>query len=1043
MSSPPALIVGIGASAGGLAAFKGFLRHTPPDTGMAFVLVQHLDPHHKSLLVELLGAESPIAVVAAKDGVAVKRDCVFVIPPDATLTIKDGILRLVTPAPVREHRRPIDSFFMSLAEDCGERAVGIVLAGVGTDGTIGIKAIKELGGLTLAQAEHDAIAMQGMPSSAAATGLVDHVVAVEGMPTELIAYHKHITVVAEKKDGNGHRKDLQEHVGSITSLLRRRSDHDFSGYKETTLLRRIQRRMQVLHIDTAPGYIDRLKTDQGEVEALFRELLIGVTQFFRDPEAFEALKSTAIVPLLNRKDKGEPIRVWVPGCSTGEEVYSLAILLREVLQERDDNRAVIIFGTDIDTNAVAVARTGRYRREASGLSPERLAKWFVKGGPEYYPTTDIRETCVFSTHSLVKDPPFSRLDLISCRNVLIYLEEELQDRLMRMFHYALSPDGFLFLGSAESASRNSRLFTAVDMKHRILRCRNAGAALPAFQPQGMSVLPSTAPPVRRHPGQDRTDKAVGRVMHQYAPAYFVIDGNHEISRFSGAETGAYLEPSEGPANLNLFNILRKDLRPAVRAAINQALADGRTTVNDNLTIRIDGKPRPLTLIVEPIGGDNGTKAPNGCVVAFRDTSPPIGAAPDAPTTANDAHTRSLEQELRATKVQLQAATDELEVRIQDMRATTEEFQAVNEELQSANEELETSREEMQSVNEELQTINSELNNKNDQLTRLNTDMQNLLDSTQIATVFLDEDLRIRHFTPALTHLFPLRDADRGRPITQIVTGLEYTDLQADVKAVQTDGSVVERDLALKSGEQMFIMRIRPYRTPKNTVEGIVITFVDITERKRAEERQQLLSGELQHRTNNLLALIQSVAEQSLTGGQSLDQARRAFTARLLALANANALLMKSDWEGASLEDLIVRELASFVSRATIEGPRVLLDTDAAQGFALIIHELATNAAKHGAISTPAGRVTIRWSVEVRGDASVFSFSWRESGGPRVPPPTREGYGTRLLKNAISGADVTVNIEYPAEGVHYTIEALLADIASSPGGDEEDLSAVSL
>ena len=502
---PSALVVGIGASAGGLAAFKRFLASTPADTGMAFVLVQHLDPHHKSLLVELLGAHSPIPVVTAKDGLAVKENCVFVIPPDATLTIKDGVLRLTTPAPAREHRRPIDTFFTSLAEDCGERAVGIVLAGVGSDGTIGIRTIKEHGGLTLAQAEVDATAMLGMPSNAVATGLVDHVVPVEAMPGKLTDYHRHLIKVAKKKDGDGHRRDLHEHLEKITSLLHARSEHDFSGYKEATLMRRVQRRMQVLHIDSAAGYLERLRTDKGEIEALFRELLIGVTQFFRDPQAFEALKTRAVVPLLSAKGEGEPIRIWVPGCSTGEEAYSIAILLRETLEERHAGREVTIFGTDIDANAVAIARAGRYRKETSGLSPERLERWFVRAGDDYCPVAEIRNMCVFSTHSLVKDPPFSKLDLISCRNVLIYLEEELQDRLMRTFHYALLPGGYLFLGTAEGVTRNSRLFTALDKKNRILQRRDAGGALPEFQPQGVPALQLPSAPTRRRIGrrQDR------------------------------------------------------------------------------------------------------------------------------------------------------------------------------------------------------------------------------------------------------------------------------------------------------------------------------------------------------------------------------------------------------------------------------------------------------------------------------------------------------------------------------------------------------------
>lgn len=728
----PRLVVGIGASAGGLAAFKSFLASTPADIGMAFVLVQHLAPAYKSILVELLGAQSRLPVVAASDGEKVRENCVYVIPPDSTLTIQDGVLQLVSPAPAREHRRPIDTFFTSLAEDCGERAVGIVLAGVGSDGTVGIRSIKEYGGLTLAQAEFDATALQGMPSSAVATGLVDQVMPVEAMPDKLIAYHKHMVEVANSKDGDGNRQDLQEHLGSIISVLHARSTHDFKGYKEPTLMRRIQRRMQVLHIETATDYIERLRTDAAEITALFQELLIGVTQFFRDPDAFEALKVTALIPLLGVKADDDSIRVWVAGCSTGEEVYSMAILIRETLQDRR-LREIKIFGTDIDPNAVTVARSGRYRNGVVGLSPERLKRWFVKDGVNYSPVPEIRDMCVFSTHSLVKDPPFSKLDLISCRNVMIYLGEDLQERLMRTFHYALRTGGYLFLGAAESVTRSSRLFTPLDKKYRVLQRRDRGPSLPAVQPSvNLASLPGPPTPTRRPFAEDRTDKAVERLMKHYAPAYFVIDRNHEITRFSGAETGNYIEPTQGSASLNLFSILYKTLRPAVRAAVNKALESGRRVINENLTIRKDGQVRALALIVEPIGGDTIAKTGAACVVAFRDSSPLNGLdATEVVVSTSDANAQALERELLGTKTQLQAATDELETRIEDMKSTTEEFQAVNEELQSSNEELETAKEEMQSVNEELQTINAELNSKNDLLIRLNSDMQNLLESTQI------------------------------------------------------------------------------------------------------------------------------------------------------------------------------------------------------------------------------------------------------------------------------------------------------------------------
>src|SRR6185295_130995 len=543
-----------------------------------------------------------------------------------------------------------------------------------------------------------------------------------------------------------------------------------------------------------------------------------------------------------------------------------------------------------------------------------------------------------------------------------------QSRLLRTFHYALLPGGYLFLGTAESITRNSRLFTALDKKNRILQRRDAGGGLPEFQPQGVPALQLPSTPPRRPSTEHRTDKAVARVMQHYAPAYFVIDRNHDITRFSGAETGHYLEPSQGAANLNLFSILHKTLRPAVRAAVIQAVADGVRTVNDNLTMRIDGQARALTLIVEPIGGESGAKSSAACVVAFRD-APPTTAPHKTPQAGSDANVEALENELRATKGQLQAAIDELETRIEDMRSTTEEFQAVNEELQSSNEELET--------------LNGEVNSKNELLTRLNSDMQNLLDNTQIATVFLDQELRIRYFTPAITQLFPVQDSDRGRSLPHIVSDVDYTALRSDVEKVQRDREVLERDLVLKNGSLHFIMRIRPYLTPENIPSGVVITFVEITERKRAEEQQQLLGRELQHRTNNLLAVIQSIAGLSLSGTHSLAQAREALTARLHALANANAVLVEANWQGASLKAVIDRELASFVSRASIEGPQIELIPSATQAFALAIHELATNAAKHGALSTPGGKVAIRWSGEERAESPSFSFSWQESGGPPV------------------------------------------------------------
>ncbi len=463
----PPLIVAIGASAGGLTAFKMFFSKMPADSGMAFVLVQHLDPNLKSLLVEIIARHTAMPVAEAENGVRVAANTVTIIPPNATLTIKSGILRVERPAPPRSDRWPINSFFSSLAEDQGENAVCIVLSGTGSDGTMGVSAIKEHGGLAMAQSEYDHVAMSGMPESAAATGLVDFVLHAEEMPAKLLQYYRHLNDVASRKSADGLRLDAPDHLVTITGLLRARLGHDFSRYKTNTIIRRIQRRMQVLEIDTMSAFIERLRRDPAQLDSLFADMLIGVTQFFRDPEAFTALQVIGLPLILKDKGNGDSIRIWVPGCSTGEEVYSIAILLREMLDRAGITAKVQIFGTDIDETAVATARAGRYSKTMLGLSPERIARWFADDTDSCCVVKEIREICVFSIHSLVKDPPFSKLDLISCRNILIYLNGEVQEVVIRAFHYALRPDGILFLGPSEGVTRNGGQFNSLDAKHRI------------------------------------------------------------------------------------------------------------------------------------------------------------------------------------------------------------------------------------------------------------------------------------------------------------------------------------------------------------------------------------------------------------------------------------------------------------------------------------------------------------------------------------------------------------------------------------------------
>lgn len=816
------LIVGVGASAGGLAAFKTLFSLLPADSAMAFVLVQHLAPQHNSMLVDLLRPHSAMPIVEAEDGMPVSRNHVYVIPPDATLTIAGRVLRVARPAPARAQRRPIDTFFCSLAEQQGECAVAVVLSGVGSDGSLGVRAIKEHGGFTLAQAEIDHQAMSGMPLSAAATGLVDHVVPIEEMPEKLLAYRRHLEEVASRKDGEGVRQDTRDHLVELAALLRARTGHDFRGYKEGTLARRVQRRMQVRHLDSVASYLELLRSDPVELDNLFGDLLISVTEFFRNPEAFDALAANVIPKILAGKGPDDPVRIWVPGCATGEEVYTIAIIMREAMSARD--RRIVIFGTDIDAPAIAVARASKFGKQPFGLSAERFDRWFVKDGDHYCPIKEVRDLCVFSVHSVIKDPPFSRLDLISCRNLLIYLNNDVQHRVMETFHYSLNPEGYLFLGPSESATRDAKLFTVIDKKRRILQRRDVSASIPKFSIAAAGPTLPMAPQAKM--ADDGVDKRARRVLEPFSPAYFVIDGRDEIIRFSGPGTGHYLEPSSGAASLSLFAILKRNLRQPVRAALEEAREHHRSVVQHGLNVRIDGRTRAATLIVEPVGE---TREAGTCVVAFREIVSEALSESAVSVAPGDANVQALELELRDTQAQLQDAINDLELHIEEAKSASEEYQSVNEELQSSNEELETAKEEMQSLNEELQTVNAELFSKNDMLTRLNSDIHNLMDSTEIAIVFLDQNLRVKNFTPAIADIFPLQEGDRGRPLSHIVSRLIDTDLTDDLITVQRSHVIVEREMQIQKNGQVstLLMRARPYRTVNNRIDGIVVTFVDI------------------------------------------------------------------------------------------------------------------------------------------------------------------------------------------------------------------------
>ncbi|HEY0334369.1 MAG TPA: chemotaxis protein CheB [Stenotrophomonas sp.] len=851
---PSLMVVGIGASAGGLEAFTAFFTALGDVPGMAFVLVSHLPSDHVSLLPELIGRSTPLVVTEAADAAQVEDGHVYIIPSDATLTIVDGALQLSKPAPPRQYRFPIDSFFASLAQDQGDNAVAIVLSGAGSDGARGLSAVKEAGGLTLAQAGADHYAISGMPASAVATGLVDNVLPVTEMPARLRAHAEHLAFARRQKGPDGARQDMSAHLQTISGLLRTGVGHDFSQYKEKTLVRRIQRRMQVVQVDGVEGYIEYLKQNPRELDSLFRELLIGVTEFFRDPEAFEAFQNLAVPALLADRNAADIIRVWVPACATGEEAYSIAITLAEALGQRRGGPKVQIFATDIDDRAINAARSGRFQAPLAGVSAERLERWFIQDGEHYVVVKPIREMVVFSPHSAIKDPPFSRLDLISCRNLLIYMNSDLQEQLIRTFHYALRPGGVLLLGPSESLGRNTALFSVLDKKHRLYTRRVDGRSnLPIAAPKRLAGMEATTRIITARQGglEDPIDRNARRVLEKYAPAYVVIDSNHDILRFSG-DTGRYLGPSSGAASLNLFGLLNKGLRGPARTAVQQAIIRQNTVIQEGQVSGANGERVPVRLIAEPIfdqeeGITDRRATTQLCMLVFRELAAPVHAlsegSPNGRRLRGEAgRMRELELDLATTREQLHTAIDELETANEEMKSANEEYQSVNEELQSSNEELETSKEEMQSINEELQTVNVELNSKNEALARLNSDLHNLLESTQIATLFLDSSLHVSGFTPAISDLFHLREGDHGRPITEITARIPYPQLKHDVKQVLRTLAMVERVLHGGVNEAVYLLRMRPYRTTDNVIDGVVLTFIDITERQQHEYARARLAS---------------------------------------------------------------------------------------------------------------------------------------------------------------------------------------------------------
>ena len=857
-AAPPAAsfpIVGIGASAGGLEALEQFLKGVPPASGLAFVVVQHLDPHHKGILVELLQRSTPLPVRQITDRMTVEPDHVYVIPPNRDLSILHGVLHLLEPAAPRGLRLPIDYFLRSLAADRQERSIGVILSGMGSDGTLGLRAIKERAGAVFVQSPASA-KFDGMPRSAIDAGLADRVAAAEDLAGQIVAYQRHVPLLNARPDAPLPDTE-QSGLEKVVLLLRAHTGHDFSLYKKSTLYRRIERRMGLHQLAKIADYVRYLRENPQEGELLFKELLIGVTSFFRDPPVWEQLKTEVLPALLAARPAGAMLRAWVPACSTGDEAYSLAMVFREAVEQAQQRSgkathwSLQVFATDLDKDAIDKARNGVYTANiAADVTGARLDRFFVQTERGWRVGKEIREMVIFAPQNLVMDPPFTKLDLLSCRNLLIYLEADLQKKLLPLFHYSLNPGGVLVLGSAETTGRAGEMFDAVVGKTRIYR-RKTGvlppdlAEFPAAYAQRRADGPAAHGPARslaEPPPAEPNLQALtdALVLRRFAPAAVLATAHGDLV-YTSAKTGKYLEPATGKANLNLFAMAREGLASPLLEAFARAVRQQVTVVLTGLQVGSNGGTHTVDVTVQLL---SEPAALSGMVlVVFTDIAAAAkpGAAPDkAPGRTRKAGVgvgaellAAQTEETARAREELQAARNEMQISQEELKSTNEELQSTNEELQSTNEELTTSKEEMQSMNEELHTVNQELTFKVDELSLASDDMSNLLNSTDIATLFLDNELKVRRFTTQAAGVIKLLPGDAGRPVTDLVSVFDSPMLADDAREVLR--SLVAREVRVPTHDGRWLrVRTMPYRTQDNRIDGVVITFTDISVSKALE-----------------------------------------------------------------------------------------------------------------------------------------------------------------------------------------------------------------
>jgi two-component system, chemotaxis family, CheB/CheR fusion protein len=865
------MVVGMGASAGGIRALQSFLRALPARPGIVFVVILHLSPEHESNLAQVLQAHTAMPVSQVRGRVPMEVDHVYVIPPNQDLKMTDGHLILADVETPRGRRAPIDVFFRTLAEVHPD-GIGMLLSGGGTDGTVGLKAIKEHGGLVMVQSPEEAD-VETMPRSAIATGLVDFILPVADLAAKLLELRQYGLSIQRHEPPEALPEGEEEVRQTILRLLQAHTGHDFSGYKPATVLRRLERRMRVAQVETLSTYLGYLRRHPPEAQALLKDLLISVTRFFRDPHAFEALQAQVIPRLFAGKGPGDEVRVWIPGCATGEEAYSMAMLLLETAATLKAPPHLQVFASDLDEDALVYAREGLYPQAITAdVSEARFQRFFVQEGAYYQVKQELRDLILFASHNLLKDPPFSRLDLIACRNLLIYLQRDLQEKVAELFHYALKPEGYLFLGSAESLDGISHLFHTLDKPHRLYR----RSPLPAHGLVHLPDLPLSATPPGRTPFRPRplrapqaaSDAALHRqALEAHAPPSLLVDAEANIVHVSET-ANRYLQFPSGSPSPNLYRAALPELHLELRTALYRALDKHEVTYSTPVPVEMQGQRRLVQLYVTPARGE---QAPALALVVFLEIplSEPETRPADAPAAGGlDTRLHQLEEELETARAQLRSTVESAETQHEELKAANEELQSINEEYRSTLEELETSKEELQSVNEELQTVNHELQERLKELSQANNDFHNLMAATEVATLFVDRQLRIKLYTPPLTRLFNIMPVDQGRPLAHVTHRLSDGHIVPDIQQVLDTLVPIEREMQRDDG-CTYLMRLIPYRTSDDYIDGVVLTFLDITARKQAQRVLQQAHDALEAQVNArtaelaeaLAALRREVAER--------------------------------------------------------------------------------------------------------------------------------------------------------------------------------------